>query len=344
MPSRIQPELVQLAELAIKFKTDPEPLLKVASRYPFRLTSSYASLIQEPGDPIWRQCVPSIEELADDESLQPDPLAEELLSPVPGLIHRYPDRVVLLVSNHCSTYCRFCMRKRRVGRCGTDPLISRFDLDQSIEYIGSRPWIKDVLLSGGDPLLLEDETLEHILLKIKEIDHVEIIRIGTRAPVVQPERITLNLCSILKRFQPIYINTHFNHPREINEFSARACSMLADAGVQLGNQTVLLRDVNDRTETLAELFSGLLRIRVRPYYLHQMDLVQGTGHFRTPLAEGIKLSGALRGRISGMAIPHYVVDLPGGKGKVPLTPVNAMFSEDKWIISTKSGETVEYWD
>lgn len=338
----IEHETISLADLATIHSIDPKPLLAVAERYPFRLSASYAKLIKYPGDPIWLQAVPSEKELAED-NLLPDPLHEEQLSPVPGLIHRYPDRAVLLVSNSCATYCRFCMRKRRVGMhsiCNNGTV----DLDQAIDYLTSAKQIKDLLLSGGDPLLLTDEVLHNILFKLRNIPHIEIIRIGTRIPVVQPSRITPALCKMLAEHHPLFINTHFNHPAELTPDAHKACTMLTDSGIPLGNQTVLLKGVNDNHEILKSLFTGLLKLRVRPYYLHQMDLVQGTGHFRTSLDKGIQLASSLRGEISGMAIPHYVVDLPGGKGKVPLQPENAVKDGMNWKIRTSSGETIIYPD
>jgi len=313
----------------------------VAARYPFLVSSSYAGLIREPGDAIWRQCIPDVRELEDDGQL-PDPLAEVSLSPVPGLIHRYPDRVVLLVSNRCPVYCRFCMRKRHVG-CGDLPP-GRERLDQALAYIGATPAIRDVTLSGGDPLMLDDASLHDILTRLRAIGHVAVIRIGTRIPVTLPERVTPELCAMLKRFHPLYVNTHFNHPAEITTASAGACNLLADAGIPLGNQTVLLRRVNDDIATMRDLMSGLLGIRVRPYYLHQMDLVRGTAHFRTPLNSGLGIIRALRGHISGLAVPHYVIDLPGGKGKVPVLPDTLERDGDQVFVTTYRGERVAYRD
>lgn len=330
--------LVGLDELIARFGLDPAPFMQVAGRYPFRLTRYYAGLIQEPGDPIWRQCVPDLAELADDGQ-QPDPLDEERLSPVPGLIHRYPDRAVLLVSNHCAVYCRFCMRKRQVG-CG----VSSLDLDRSIEYIAATPALRDIVLSGGDPLMLPLDQLNGLLTRLRAIPHLEIIRVGSRAPVTAPDLITPELCRMLASHQPLYLNTHFNHPHELTNQAAQACGRLADAGIPLGNQTVLLQGVNDDRTVLQELFTGLLQLRVRPYYLHQMDLVRGTAHFRTPLKRGMELMAGLRGRVSGMAIPHFVVDLPGGQGKVPLLIETAQHCHDRWLIRNLSGDLVVYHD
>lgn len=316
-------------------------LQSVATRYPFLVSPYYAALIREPDDAIWRQCIPDLRELEDDGQL-PDPLAELSLSPVPGLIHRYPDRAVLLVSNRCPVYCRFCMRKRHVG-CGEAPP-GRERLDQALTYIGATPAIRDVTLSGGDPLMLDDASLHDILTRLRAIRHVTVIRIGTRIPVTLPERVTPELCAMLKRFHPLYVNTHFNHPAEITTASAGACALLADAGIQMGNQTVLLRGVNDDIDTMRELMSGLLGIRVRPYYLHQMDLVKGTSHFRTPLTSGLEIIKALRGHISGLAVPHYVIDLPGGKGKVPVLPDTFKRRGDQVYLTTYRGERVAYRD
>ena len=320
---------------------DRASILSTAREYPSRLTPYYAGLIREAGDPIWRQCVPDICELDEDEQV-PDPLFEAELSPVPGLIHRYPDRVVLLVSNRCPVYCRFCMRKRHVGDAAAAP--SGRGIEAALEHIAKNPAIRDVLLSGGDPLMLDDESLADILGRLREISHVSVIRIGTRIPVTFPERVTTALCSLLKRFHPLYINTHFNHPWEITHASANACNLLADAGIQLGNQSVLLKGVNDSIETMRELMTGLLGIRVRPYYLHQMDLVRGTAHFRTPIASGIEIMRGLRGHCSGLAVPQYVIDLPGGKGKVPILPDQVERRGNYLIFTTYTGERVAYAD
>ena len=313
----------------------------VATRYPVRLTDYYAALITQPDDAIWKQCMPDAREL-EDAFQCPDPLDESALSPVPGLIHRYPDRVVLLVSNRCPVYCRFCMRKRHVGS-GDAPL-SNAAFNTIIEYITAHSEIHDVILSGGDPLMLDDDSLKTILTGLRAIRHVAIIRIGTRVPVTLPSRITPELCALLRTFHPLYINTHFNHPAEITADSTLACSMLANAGIPLGNQTVLLKGVNDSIETMRNLVTGLLALRVRPYYLHQMDLVQGTGHFRTSVRTGLEIIRGLRGHISGLAVPHYVIDLPGGKGKVALLPDDVEINGSTLLLRTYSGEWVTYQD
>jgi lysine 2,3-aminomutase len=326
-------------ELAERFGVDPEPLRETAAIYPIRITQHYLSLIERPGDPIWLQCVPDLLELRDLQN--PDPLDEERLSPVPGLIHRYPDRVVWLISGDCAVYCRFCMRKRRLACGAAKPTAS---VEEVATYLESRPEIRDVLISGGDPLLLSDDFLDFVLARLRKVPHLDIIRIGTRVPVTLPERITPRLCRILKKHHPLYVNTHFNHPREVTAASAAACGRLADAGIPLGNQTVLLRGVNDTPTVMDELVRSLLKIRVRPYYLHQMDLVRGTGHFRTTVAAGLEILESLRGKVSGMAIPEYVIDAPGGKGKIPLLPEYVRKEGDRLILRNYEGETVEYRD
>ena len=323
--------------LAERFGIDPRPLADVVRHYPMRITPHYLGLIHEPGDPIWRQCVPDVLELADETGLM-DPLAEENLSPVPSLVHRYPDRALLLVSGACAVYCRFCTRKRKVG-CALMAGIST-QVGAGIAYIAENPGIRDVLISGGEPLLLSDAELDAILQRLRRIPHVETVRIGTRVPVTLPQRITESLCGVLRRHQPLFVNTHFNHPREITAEAAQACARLAEAGIVLGNQTVLLRGVNDDPAVMAELLRGLLRLRVRPYYLHHMDVVRGGGHFRTRIETGLEIMRSLRGTVSGLAIPHYVVDLPGGKGKVPLLPEYLESLGETAILVSPRGERV----
>jgi lysine 2,3-aminomutase len=328
-------------ELATHFDIDPKPLKEVADKYPMRITTYYLGLIKDVGDPIWRQSVPDVRELADDKQLI-DPLEEERLSPVPGIIHRYPDRVVWLVSPVCAVYCRFCMRKRSVGCAGITASANAWD--HAIEYIAENSQIRDVILSGGDPLLLDDDALDSIISRLRKITHVEIIRIGTRAPVTLPERITPRFCRMLKSHHPLFINTHFNHPREITRESSKACAMLANAGIPLGNQTVLLRGVNDNPSLIKRLMQQLLSIRVRPYYIHQMDLVKGTRHFRTKVEKGIEIMSGLRGHTSGLATPYFVIDLPGGKGKVPVVPECMERRGDRLLLRNYLGEVIEYPD
>jgi lysine 2,3-aminomutase len=340
--SSLQNSIVSPAELSETLGLDPVETATVAERYPFRITRHYFDLIESRNDPVWLQCVPDMQELLDSDQAA-DPLNETGLSPVPGLIHRYPDRVVLLVSNVCAVYCRFCMRKRRVGCCFSG-LLPPDSLSEAIRYISDNPSIRDVILSGGDPLLLEDEQLEDILSSLRAIPHVEIIRIGTRVPVTLPERVTPELAYMLRRYHPVYINTHFNHPKEINSASRAASAILSDAGIPLGNQTVLLKGVNDDPAVMSELMCGLLSMRIKPYYLHQMDLVKGTSHFRTSVRAGLKIMESLRGHVSGLAVPYYVIDLPEGKGKVPLLPGHEISADGVLKLKTYTGEIVEYRD
>lgn len=282
-----------------------------------RISPHFMSLIKSPGDPLFRQCVPDELELKDSGDLLDDPLDEDAHSPVECIVHRYPDHCLFLVSNECATYCRFCTRKRKF-RNGHKP--DKDELDQGFAYLKAHPEIRDVLISGGDPLLLDDSEIEYILNGVRQVKSVEIIRIGTRIPSMLPQRITRRLCRILKKYHPLYMNCHFNHPDEIDDETASALNRLADAGIPLGSQTVLLKGVNDDPAVMRELMQKLLRCRVRPYYMLQMDLIQGTSHFRTPLKKGVELIDSLRGWTSGLAVPHFIVDLPRGGGKVELVP------------------------
>ncbi|MFH0726089.1 MAG: KamA family radical SAM protein [Pseudomonadota bacterium] len=326
--------------LARHLSIDPITVSEVANCYPFRINPYYLSLIHHPKDPIWRQAIPDAAEIEDTMGM-PDPLAEEVLSPVPNLIHRYPDRVVLLVSNQCAMYCRFCMRKRRVGPSQSISLEET--MEAAADYIRKEPRVREVILSGGDPFLLETGTVEKILITLRSIPHVEIIRIHSRTPCTLPQRITPALTDMLKKYQPLYVNTHFNHPLEITPIAAAACARLADAGIPLGNQTVFLKGVNDSAEVMRELFQKLLQIRVRPYYLHHPDPVRGTGHFRPSVEKGIEIMAAIQGHTSGICLPHYMIDMPGGGGKVPLLPAYIRGREaGKLIVRTYSGKTYEY--
>lgn len=294
----------------------PPTLERAIKEFPMRVNSYYNSLIKEEGDPIWLQSVVSEEELSDPLGVD-DPLNEEGDSPVPHLTHRYPDRVLFMVTNQCAMYCRFCTRKRKVGR---DHSITPATIQQGIDYIAAHPEVRDVVISGGDPLFLKDDMIDSILGRLRAIPHLEIMRIGTRIPVVLPQRITPELCAILKKHHPLYINTHFNSPIECTEQAKKACWMLADAGVPLGNQAVLLKGVNDKPEVMKELNHKLLQMRVKPYYIYQADMIKGTAHFRTTVQAGIDIIKSLRGHTSGMAVPTFVVDAPGGGGKIPISP------------------------
>lgn len=315
--SILNKSLVHPRELAKRFGCDPGPLLRVARQYPMRINPYYLGLIRGPGDPLWRQAVPDEQELADAVGLD-DPLAEEALSPVPNLVHKYPDRALFLVSSQCAMYCRFCTRKRKVGTVGM--LITDDTIRAGLDYLAQTPEIRDVLVSGGDPLLLDDERLEEIIAALRRIKTIEVIRIGTRVPCTLPMRITKSLVRMLSRYHPLYINTHFNHPEEITSHAAKACALLADAGISLGCQTVLLKGVNDDPVIMKELMNSLLRIRVKPYYIFQADLTRGTNHFQTPIAQGLKIISGLWTHCSSLALPVFALDAPGGGGKIPLFP------------------------
>ena len=304
-------------DLCRELGCDPLETAAIAARYPLRISPYYLELIKRAGEPLYRQAVPDIRELDDPQGMI-DPLGEEELSPVPNLVHKYPDRALLLVSSRCAMYCRFCTRKRKVGRASMR--ITEETIAAGLEYLRKTPSVREVLISGGDPLLLSDQRIEDILRRLRAIKHIEVIRIGTRTPCTLPMRITPELVAMLRKYHPLYINTHFNHPAEITPEAAHACALLADAGIPLGCQTVLLRGVNDSLEVIQELMCALLRIRVRPYYLMQADLTRGTGHFRTGIQTGLEIMRGMIGTVSGMAVPTYVLDAPGGKGKVPLTP------------------------
>jgi lysine 2,3-aminomutase len=300
--------------LAPLFDIDLVQVKRVLSRYPMCVNPYYLGLIRHKGDGIYEQAVPDIREITLEEGDE-DPLNEERLSPVPGLTHRYPDRALFLVSGRCAMYCRFCNRKRKVGQ---PSMVTDETIREGLSYIRRTRNIRDVLLSGGDPLLLSDRQIHHILSALRGMSHVEIIRIGTRAPCTLPQRITHELARLLKGFHPLYISTHFNHPSEITREAAIACARLADAGIPLGCQTVLLKGVNDEPAIMKRLLRQLLTIRVRPYYLFQADLVRGTSHFWTPTGKGLEIISELRKTTAGLCVPHFVLDLPGGGGKVPL--------------------------
>ena len=296
------------------------------------ITPYYLTLI-DPADetcPLRKQAVPQGAELIVGEHDFEDPLAEDEDAPVPGLTHRYPDRVLFLITDMCSMYCRHCTRRRFAGVQDKDMSLER--IERAIDYIRKTPTIKDVVLSGGDALLVSDERLETILKALRSIEHVDVIRIGSRSPCVMPMRITPKLVALLKRYHPIWLNTHFNHPDELTPDAAKALSRLADAGIPLGNQSVLLRDVNDDLATMRSLLRGLVALRVRPYYIYQCDLSKGIEHFRTPVSRGIELIEGLRGHISGIAVPTFVVDAPHGGGKIPVGP--------NYVVSQAPGKIV----
>jgi len=300
--------------------TDEEDDPRILQEYRMAITPYYLSLIDpnDPYDPVRKQSIPTIHELERYIGDLEDPLSEDIDSPVEGLTHRYPDRVLFLITENCSMYCRHCTRRRFAGHHDMAP--PQKQIDDSIEYIRNTPAIRDVLLSGGDALLVSDTRIEDILKRLREIPHVEIIRIGSRSPVTNPFRITPKLCEMLKKYHPIWLNTHFNHSNEVTEYSKKACAMLANAGIPMGNQSVLLRGVNDCIHVMKKLVQDLVRIRVRPYYIYQCDLSLGLGHFRTSVAQGIEIIEGLRGHTSGLCVPTFVVDAPGGGGKIPVMP------------------------
>lgn len=303
------------------------------------ITPYYLSLIDpnDPHDPVRKQSIPTAAELHISPEDQLDPLSEDEDSPTPGLTHRYPDRVLFLITDMCSMYCRHCTRRRFAGQ--NDAASPRERIDKCIEYIANTPQVRDVLLSGGDALMVSDATIEYILQRLRAIPHVEIIRFGSRTPVVMPQRITPKLCEILKKYHPIWLNTHFNHPNEITPDSKRACEMLANAGVPLGNQSVLLRGINDGVEVMKQLVHELVKIRVRPYYIYVCDLSRGIRHFRTPVSKGIEIIEGLRGHTSGYCIPTFVVDAPGGGGKIPVMP-NYVISQSPHRVVLRNYEGV----
>jgi lysine 2,3-aminomutase len=307
------------------------------------ITPYFAKLMDrnDSNCPIRRQAIPTMAEFHLSPADLFDPCAEDENSPVHGLVHRYPDRVLLLVTDKCAVYCRYCTRRRMVG--SSEKCITQEELDEAVAYIQATKKIRDVLISGGDPLLFEDDHLESILAKVRKVPHVEIIRIGTRVPVTLPQRITPSLTSMLKKYHPLWISIHFSHPKEITKEVRRACAMLAEAGIPLGSQTVLLRGINDRPVVMKRLMHELLKIRVRPYYIYQCDLAMGTEHFRTPIAVGINIIEKLRGHTTGYAVPSFVIDAPGGGGKIPVGPTY-MISQDKgkMVLRNYQGKVFEY--
>jgi len=307
------------------------------------VTPYYVSRIDpnDPEDPIRRQIIPTAGEVDDFTGMMEDSLAEDRHSPVPGLVHRYPDRVLMLVTTQCASYCRYCTRARIVG----DPTqtFSKVDFEAQIDYIKRTPQVRDVLLSGGDPLTLAPKVLEDLLTRLREIPHLEIIRIGSRVPVFMPMRVTEELTDMLQKFHPLWLNIHVNHPNEISQELADATDKLCRAGVPLGNQSVLLAGINDCVHIQRDLVQKLIRIRVRPYYLYQCDLVEGAGHFRTPVAKGIEIIEGLRGHTSGFAVPTFVVDAPGGGGKIPVMPNYHISSSDhKFVLRNYEGFITTY--
>ncbi len=338
---RSREELAQVIKLSPE---EEEGLKKASGRLSMAITPYWSTLMDpdDPACPIRRQAVPVGTEFTVAPHEMTDPCAEDRDSPAPHLVHRYPDRVLLLATDHCAMYCRHCTRRRLVGEhAHQDNSSNRFDA--AIDYIKSNRKVRDVLISGGDPLIMEDEEIENLLQKIRAIPHVEFLRIGTRAPVTLPQRITEKLANTLKKYSPVWVSIHFNHPKEITKRCKIACEMLADAGIPLGSQTVLLKGINDRPYIMRKLMQELLQIRVRPYYIYQCDPVRGTQHFRTPVAVGINIMEKLRGHTSGYAVPTYVIDGPGGGGKIPVGP-NYILSQakGKYVLRNYKGKIYTY--
>jgi len=333
---QLQNRIQNIGELSkiIRLSEDELNALKLnQAPLPFAITPYYLSLIDVSRalQPLRRTVVPVSAEMRHVAGEAEDPLAEDEDSPVPGLVHRYPDRVLFLTTDFCSTYCRYCTRSRMVGH-GEECKSSYDRWAKALDYIEGNPSVRDVLLSGGDPLTLSNDRLEWLLSRLRRIPHVEIIRIGTKAPVVMPQRITLALTRMLKRYHPLWLSIHFTHPEELTAEVQLACTRLADAGIPLGSQTVLLAGVNDDVDTMRRLFQGLLKARVRPYYLYQCDPIPGSSHFRTSVSKGLEIIQGLRGFTSGYAIPSFVIDAPGGGGKIPLLPEYVAGREDDALV------------
>jgi len=335
--------LEQMKEIIELTPEETEGIKHSKGRLALAVTPYFASLMDpiNPNCPIRRQAIPRIEEIHLSKNEMVDPLGEDKHSPVPGLVHRYPDRVLLLVTDQCAVYCRYCTRRRLVG--SHERSITQGNFEEVLKYLKSHRKVRDVLLSGGDPLLLENERLEEILGRLRAIPHIELLRIGTRVPVTLPQRITGGLVRMLKKYHPLMISIHFTHPKEITETVRRACNELADGGIPLGSQTVLLKGINDKPYIMKKLVQELLKIRVRPYYIYQCDLAMGTEHFRTSVATGIQIIEKLRGHTTGYAVPTYVVDAPGGGGKIPLQPDYLVTrGKGKIVLRNYEGKVFEY--
>ena len=339
-------DIFKLSKIFRFSKTQLENLSKVVIKYPFAITPYYLSLIDKdnPADPIRMQCVPSEEEDKLYFDIQDDPLGEEKDSVLPGLVHRYPDRVLIILTNMCPVYCRHCTRKREW--CRGKWVRTQKELESIYDYINRHKEIRDVIISGGDPFILSTERIEEVLRKLRAISHVEIIRIGTRCPVVLPQRIDDELVSMLKKYRPLWLNAHFNHPNEITKESSIACDRIVCAGIPVNNQSVLLKGINNDVETMTKLCQGLLKIGVRPYYLFQCDPVVGTGHLRTSIEKGLEIIKGMRGFTSGLAVPIFVVDGLEGQGKVPLQPPDYLVALEKnyAILKGYKGESFKYYN
>jgi lysine 2,3-aminomutase len=325
---------------------EEEAVMRLGGHLPVGITPYYAALMDplEALDPIRRTMVPVGTELVHTPGEADDPLAEDEFMPVPGLVHRYPDRVLFLVTNFCATYCRYCTRARMVGQTGEYHFNTK-QYERAIEYIAATPTVRDVLLSGGDPLTMNDDRLEWLLSRLRAIPHVEFLRIGTKVPAVLPQRITPQLTRMLRRFHPLWMSIHFMHPAEITPEVGQACARLADAGIPLGSQTVLTQGVNDDVPTMKALMHGLLKSRVRPYYIYQCDPISGSSHFRTPVEKGLEIIAGLRGFTTGYGVPTFVIDAPGGGGKIPLIPDPVVGRDGDFVLlRNHEGKVFRYPD
>jgi lysine 2,3-aminomutase len=324
--------LAEFSEMLQLSSEEREAMAQGDTMLPAAVTPYYASLLEpvDPQQPLRRTVVPTLNELVRTPGEADDPLGEDRHSPVPGLVHRYPDRALLLPLDFCSTYCRYCTRSRVVGHGEIVPNERR--LRAAFDYLRGATEVRDVLISGGDPLALSEDKLDWILRELRSIPHIEFVRIGTKMPAVLPQRITRELCRVLRRYHPLWMSLHFVHPDECTPEAAQACGRLADAGIPLGSQTVLLKGVNDNVESIRELVHRLLLMRVRPYYLYQCDPISGSSHFRTPISKGLEIIEGLRGHTSGYAVPTYVIDAPGGGGKIPVQANNVVGREGDWVV------------
>lgn len=319
---------------------------QIGGHLPVGITPYYAALMdpEDPTEPLRRTMIPTADEFIQTPGEADDPLAEDAFMPVPGLVHRYPDRVLFLVTNFCATYCRYCTRARMVGQTGEYHFNTR-QYELALDYLRSHQEVRDVLLSGGDPLTMEDDRLEWIISRLRDIPHVEFLRVGTKIPAVLPQRITSKLCRMLKKYHPFWMSIHFMHPAELTPEVGQACERLADAGIPLGAQIVLTQGVNDNVETMKELVRGLLKIRVRPYYIYQCDPITGSSHFRTPVEKGLEIIAGLRGHTTGYAVPTFVIDAPGGGGKTPLFPDTVVGRNgDDVLLRNYEGKIYRYPD
>ncbi len=335
----------ELERILVLSPDEQEAIERGGAMLPFGVTPYYMSLVSrnDPLEPLRRSVIPSSLELVRAAGEADDPLGEDAHTPVPGLVHRYPDRVLLLATDFCSTYCRYCTRSRVVGHGEMPPREDR--LEGALEYIRCTPAVRDVLISGGDPLAMSDDRLEWLLARLRAIPHVEFVRLGTKVPAVLPQRVTPQLCRMLRKYHPLWMSLHFTHPAECTPETYAACTRLADAGIPLGSQTVLLRDVNDNVPTMRELMHRLLLMRVRPYYLYQCDPISGSSHFRTTVSKGLEIIAGLRGHTTGYAVPTFVIDAPGGGGKIPLQPDSVVGREgDFLLLRNYEGEVFRYPD